>query len=255
MKLICLLFLFSPSLVFADLECGPLDPRQQVGEKAVISINGSAKALFKAIGGDADYKNITEKEIKNLYQNYPNADKLVLNGKLIYTFCTYLKSAKDLDSHEKFSKLTEFMKLLISDPVAVIQTDKNNNKVAYYEKNDIVTEVKNCTLRAKRLKCFLNIISLENDLSLQIYAYYNDTSHSRIILPSGKSVLANKVTFSAHTNERYVTGEMIASIPMEATIFFEEVNDFEGGKLPLLEVQYKDFSARLKDVVVNKEEI
>jgi len=240
--------------VFADLECGPLDPRQQVGEKAVTSINGSAKALFKAIGGDADYKNITEKEIKNLYQSYPNADKLVLNGKLIYTFCTYLKSAKDLDSHEKFSKLTEFMKLLISDPVEVAQTGENT-KVAYYEENDIVTEVKSCTLRAKKLKCFLNIISLENDLSLRVYAYYNNRSHSRIILPSGKSVFANKVIFSAHTDERYVTGKMIASIPMEATIFFEKVNDFEGGKLPLLEIQYKDFSAKLKDVAVDKEEI
>ncbi len=67
MKFIYLLILFSPSLVFADLECGPLDPRQQVGEKAVTSIDGSAKALFKAIGGDVDYKKITEKEINNRF--------------------------------------------------------------------------------------------------------------------------------------------------------------------------------------------
>ncbi len=112
------------------------------------------------------------------------------------------------------------MRLLISEPAGVIQTDKSSYKAAYYEKNDVVTEVKNCTLRAKNLKCFLNIISLENDISLRVYAYYNNMYHSRIILPSGKSIVANKVTFSAHTDEKYVIGEMVASIPMEATVFF-----------------------------------
>lgn len=254
MKLLLLLLLpvfYFPSIVLANLDCDPLDPRQQVGEKASISINGSAKAVFKAIGGDADYKDVTEREVKNLYHSYPNADKLVLNGKFIYTFCTYLKSATDLDSHEKFSKLMEFMKLIISEPIEAIQTDKKS--VISHEKDDLVTELKSCNLRAKKLKCTLKIISLEKDIRLKVYANYSvQGMYSRVILPSGKSIRASEVIFDADSGKKVVAGSMVSSIPMEVVLIFEGIDYIEGNKIALLDVQYNIFSARLKNIVVEK---
>jgi hypothetical protein len=66
------------------LDCVPLDPRQQVEERARSDIEGSAATLFRIGKFQGSYKSETEREVKNLYDKYPNADKLVIRDKLIY---------------------------------------------------------------------------------------------------------------------------------------------------------------------------
>lgn len=94
----------------AGLDCKPLDPRQQVDEGTALDLKGSAQTLFRIGKMEGDLKRETKKEVKNLYDKYPNADKVVLNDKLIYFFCTYLDHADDLSSDQKFQKLLIFMK-------------------------------------------------------------------------------------------------------------------------------------------------
>jgi hypothetical protein len=100
--------LFVTSGTAKALDCTPLDPRQQVGDRARTDIEGSAATLFRVGKFQGSYKSETEREVKNLYDKYPNADKLVIRDKLIYFFCTYLDSAKDLDSEAKFQKFMIF---------------------------------------------------------------------------------------------------------------------------------------------------
>jgi hypothetical protein len=90
------------------LDCAPLNPHEQVGERARSDIEGSAATLFRIGKFQGSYKSETEREVKNLYDKYPNADKLVIRSKLIYFFCTYLDSAKDLNSEAKFQKFMIF---------------------------------------------------------------------------------------------------------------------------------------------------
>ncbi len=100
--------LIIPSLAEA-LDCGPLDPREQVNKIVSESISGSAKTLFKIVKVEGDYRSTTVDEVKNLYDKYPNADKLVIKGKVIYFFCTMLNDQKDLSSIEKFNMFTSFI--------------------------------------------------------------------------------------------------------------------------------------------------
>lgn len=253
MKNIICLFLLFPFSVFAELDCEPLDPRQQVGMKASTSIDGSAQTLFKAIKGNVDYKSLTEKTIRNLYEDYPNADKIVINGKMMYFLCTYLNSAQDLSSDEKFNKLTEFMRLMLVDSEKKDSTKENkkiSEKLPVFEQDDIVTALKSCSLKGKKLKCFLSITSLEDKPKFAVYANY-DSRHSKIILPTGKVIFANKVTFFGRENKHYVRGGLISSIAFEAILSFNGVL-LEENKVPLLDVRYQNSYARLKNITINR---
>lgn len=244
--------MLSPFPAFANLDCEPLDPRQQVGNKAIQSIDGAAQTLFKAIKGNAAYKSLTESKVKNLYKDYPNADKIVLNGKLIYMFCTYLNSEKDLESNEKFKQLTDFMQLFIVNTNTKDTAISNNSKkvLPVFEKDDIVTELKRCTLKGKKLKCFISITSLEDKSKFTIYAYTSG-KHSRVVLSTGKAIFANKVIFAGQEDKRIIQGNLISSVTFEAILFFDGII-LEGKKIPLLEIQYEKFSARLRNININQ---
>lgn len=110
--MIVILFHYLPFAEAADLNCAPLDPRQQIDERTSMDIQASAQTLFRIGKGEGSFKRETHNEVKNLYDKYPNADKIVLRDKLIYFLCTYFNSATDLDSEQKFQKFTTFISQL-----------------------------------------------------------------------------------------------------------------------------------------------
>jgi hypothetical protein len=100
----------APTMLKAQ-DCTPLDPRQQVSEKTTKDIAGSAQTVFKVGRVAGDYKGTTEKEVKNLYDKYPEADKIVLKDKLVYLFCTTLKDS-GFSSDERIGELHMFIKTI-----------------------------------------------------------------------------------------------------------------------------------------------
>jgi hypothetical protein len=98
-------------------DCGPLDPRP-ISAKAEQDIALAVKAIWRISGFNVDFKNITEKEVNNLYHKYPEAKKTDLNDRLIYLFCTTLKTSKDLTTDQRSMKVMEFSKYIaeLTDP-------------------------------------------------------------------------------------------------------------------------------------------
>ena len=108
---------FAISGTVRALDCVPLDPREQVEERVKHDIEGSAETLFKIGKFSATYKGETETEVWNLYEQYPNADKLIIKSKLIYTFCTILDSAEYLSPERQFEMFTIFSNQVMGVPV------------------------------------------------------------------------------------------------------------------------------------------
>jgi hypothetical protein len=78
--LLCfLVFFLIPSLLKAQ-DCTPLAPRQQISEKTTQDITGAAQTVFKVGRVEGSYKGVTEKEVRNLYDKYPGADKVDTHG-------------------------------------------------------------------------------------------------------------------------------------------------------------------------------
>src|SRR5437016_223736 len=102
-----LVFLVMPSVLKAQ-ECAPLDPRQQIEEKITHDVDAAAQTAFKVGHAEGKYKDISEKVVKNLYEKYPGADKIVLKSQLIYLFCTTLKESS-LSSERKMKELNDFI--------------------------------------------------------------------------------------------------------------------------------------------------
>jgi hypothetical protein len=100
-------FFLTPSFLKAQ-DCTPLDPRQQISEKTAQDISGAAQTVFKVGRVEGNYKGVAEKEVKNLYDKYPEADKIVLKDKLIYMFCTILQKS-DYNTEKKLKEFDKFM--------------------------------------------------------------------------------------------------------------------------------------------------
>lgn len=101
-----MIFLITPNLLTAQ-DCAPLDPRQQIAEKTTQDIAGAAQTVFKVGRLNGSYTHAVEREVKNLYDKYPEADRIVVKDKLIYLFCTTLK-ASTLSSDRKIQELKDF---------------------------------------------------------------------------------------------------------------------------------------------------
>ena len=97
----------APSITMA-LDCKPLDPRQQLSKSIETDIEGSAKTLFKVGTFQGKFGNEIKEEVKNLYDKYPNADKIVIHSKLIYLFCTLLDESSDIESSKKLDMFNTF---------------------------------------------------------------------------------------------------------------------------------------------------
>ena len=97
----------APSITMA-LDCKPLDPRQQLSKSIETDIEGSAKTLLKVGSFQGKFGNEIKEEVKNLYDKYPSADKIVIQGKLIYLFCTLLDESSDINSSKKLEMFNTF---------------------------------------------------------------------------------------------------------------------------------------------------
>lgn len=97
----------APSITMA-LDCKPLDPRQQLSKSIETDIEGSAKTLFKVGTFQGKFGNEIKEEVNNLYDKYPNADKIVIQSKLIYLFCTLLDESSDIESSKKLDMFNTF---------------------------------------------------------------------------------------------------------------------------------------------------
>jgi len=97
----------APSIPMA-LDCKPLDPRQQLSKSIETDIEGSAKTLFKVGTFQGKFGNEIKEEVKNLYDKYPSADKIVIQSKLIYLFCTLLDESSDIESSKKLEMFNTF---------------------------------------------------------------------------------------------------------------------------------------------------
>ncbi|VAX01386.1 hypothetical protein MNBD_GAMMA20-842 [hydrothermal vent metagenome] len=231
------------------LNCEPLDPRQQVGKKVDKSIEGSAKTLVKLIGGDISYKNTTENEVKNLYQSYPNADKLVIKGKLIYTFCTFLNDAEDLDSNEKFTKLSSFMATILDFPAEEEEenkTAKKNKAHKTVESDEFVFELKQCKGTSSAIKCSFLVTNVGSDRPLILYAK-NRTYVSRIFLDSGDEILSYKSRLGSSESQNYSKATLLTGIPIKASVSFK-LSGQDSNKIAAIDLRANKSSIQFRNV-------
>jgi len=229
------------------LNCEPLDPRQQVGKKVDESIEGSAKALIKLVGGEVSYKNKTENEVKNLYQSYPNADKLVIKGKLIYTFCTFLNDAEDLDSNEKFMKLSSFMETILDSSTEYNnKSEKNINSQQSVESDEFVFELKQCKGTSSAIKCTFLITNVGSDRPLILYGKYG-SNVSRIFLDNGDEILSHKSKLGSSESPAYSKVTLLTGIPVKASLYFK-MTGRESNKISAIDLRANKSSIQFRNV-------
>ena len=89
----------------ADLDCAPLDPRQEISKEIAADVEGSARTLLKVGQVKGKIAGNFSKKIKTLQDKYPNSDELILKKNLLYFYCTYLNSSDNSQSTRK-SKLS-----------------------------------------------------------------------------------------------------------------------------------------------------
>jgi len=85
----------------ANLDCTPLDPRQEISKEITADIEGAAKILLKLSHVKGEIEGKFSEKVKSLQDKYPNSDQLIIKKHLLYFYCTYLNSAKDLSSGKK----------------------------------------------------------------------------------------------------------------------------------------------------------
>jgi len=235
------------------LDCEPLDPRQQVGEKASLSIEGSAKTLFKILKADGSFRQETEQEVKNIYNDYPNADKIVINGKLIYMLCTLLDGAKDLDSNKKFSMFAESMRTIMESPELSSKSSsaRENRRSAalVFEENDFVFELQQCKSSGRSIKCILLITNIGLDRILTLHA--NSFGISRIFLPTGDVAIATEVQVGSSKSKGHAQSKLLSNVITKASVTFSKV-DYTGSKLSALEIPANDFSVQYRNIILIK---
>lgn len=105
-----LVSVFYPFLAEAQ-ECEK--PPGQITEDIETHLKGSANVLARIVGkGEFEY--ISKKTQQDVYHQYPNADKVVLDLHLIYIFCTSIRDSTDLNTQEKLRALNDFIRVVRS---------------------------------------------------------------------------------------------------------------------------------------------
>jgi len=98
-----LLQLFTSSHVYA---MGCPSPPAAIAEPKAADVSLQIKALKQFIG-EAGFSVKLDKSVTNVYEKYPNADRLVLAQLITSQFCELLNESKDLSSQEKFRLFIE----------------------------------------------------------------------------------------------------------------------------------------------------
>src|SRR5262245_16465161 len=107
--IIFIAYAICPSILKAQ-DCVALNPSTILSNVDVKDVEGSANTILKIGQIKGNYKEITSKEVKNLYEKYPNADKIVVKDKLIYLFCTILQKS----NYTTDKKIEEFNKFMLT---------------------------------------------------------------------------------------------------------------------------------------------
>jgi hypothetical protein len=93
-------------------DCKAHHPGQHVTDRMKIDVSGSAQTIWRIGSAQGEVEVETLREVKNLYEKYPNADMVLLRQNLIYMFCTLL-SGSNLDYERKRAEFDMFMKAIM----------------------------------------------------------------------------------------------------------------------------------------------
>jgi hypothetical protein len=84
----------------ADFPCP--EPTQQTASNIKADVAGQAQTFLKL--GAAELKGTVEKTVVNLFEKYPNADRVVMMSNVLSTTCNLIKNSTQLSDSEKFDK-------------------------------------------------------------------------------------------------------------------------------------------------------
>ncbi len=141
--ILLLLILYSNDSI-ATITC-PLMPTSvtDVNRDIKSDINASAASLWKVKAGEVSTK--TEITAKNLFEKYPNIDKLITLQTMAATYCTMLRDTKTVSEKEKLDRWERFQEKVLSlqssptqekqpqakpNSVTLTQTNKDSTKRA-----------------------------------------------------------------------------------------------------------------------------
>jgi hypothetical protein len=108
--LLALLILIPITAAQAAMDCPA--PPQNAAKELVNDTEASASGLGKLVGGSL--KNKTEVTVKNLFEKYPNADKITFAQILISQFCQQIAASTTLSDAEKLDRLQTENQTIIS---------------------------------------------------------------------------------------------------------------------------------------------
>lgn len=109
--LLSLILLVYPTAIWAaQIKCPT--PPAQLDRNIVVEIKGDMGRILKSIGIniDAKFSSIAE----NLFEKYPNSDKLIISQMLVSISCQFLSNASELSDEEKFKKLDKMNEQVLS---------------------------------------------------------------------------------------------------------------------------------------------
>lgn len=91
----------SISCAQAAMDC-PAAPKN-VDRNVVVDTQGSVNGLSKLVGGDL--KNRVEITVNNLFEKYPNADRVTVATLMMAQFCQVIDHSSQLSDSEKLDRL------------------------------------------------------------------------------------------------------------------------------------------------------
>jgi len=91
----------SVSRAQAAMDC-PAAPKN-VDKNIVVDTQGSVNGLSKLVGGDL--KNRVEITVNNLFEKYPNADRVAVATLMMAQFCQVIDHSSQLSDSEKLDRL------------------------------------------------------------------------------------------------------------------------------------------------------
>lgn len=78
-------------------------PPQNVAKDIVVDTQGSASGLGRLVGGEL--KNRVEVTAKNLFEKYPNADRITVATLMMSVFCQQIDKSSQLSDKDKLDQL------------------------------------------------------------------------------------------------------------------------------------------------------
>ena len=85
---------------------------QNVAKDLVVDTQGSASGLGRLVGGEL--KNRVEVTAKNLFEKYPNADRITVATLMMSVFCQQIDKSSQLSDKEKLDQLNVINDRLIT---------------------------------------------------------------------------------------------------------------------------------------------